>query len=74
MDCTTKCSKVHCKSKRGGKEVDEISRLRGYGRIEMPGINFVPLNVYFDNEKINKYQIKLGNISAGRWYLACKSS
>ena len=29
-----------------------MSRLRGYGRIEMPGINFVPLNVYFDNEKI----------------------
>ena len=47
---------VHCKSKRGGKEVeelnDEMSRLRGYGRVEMPYINFVALNVYFDNEKI----------------------
>ena len=29
-----------------------MSRLRGYGRIEMPVINFVPLNVYFDHEKI----------------------
>ena len=31
---------------------DEMSRLRGYGRTEMPGINFVQQNVYFDNEKI----------------------
>ena len=29
-----------------------MSRLRGYGRTEMPGIIFVPLNVYFGNEKI----------------------
>ena len=29
-----------------------MSRLTGYRRIEMPGINLVPLNVYFDNEKI----------------------
>ena len=47
---------MQCESKRGGKEVedlnDEKSRLRGYGRIEMPGINFVPLNLYFDTEKI----------------------
>ena len=47
---------VNCESKRGGKEVEELndkmSRLRGYGHVEMPGINFVPLNVYFDNEKI----------------------
>ena len=36
-----------------GEEVnDEMSRLRGYGRVEMPVINFVPLNVHFDNEKI----------------------
>ena len=29
-----------------------MSRLRGFGRFEMPGTNFVPLNVYFDTEKI----------------------
>ena len=48
---------MYCESKRGGKEVaeelnDKMSRVRGYGRVEMPGINFVPLNAYFDNEKI----------------------
>ena len=31
---------------------DGMNRLRGYGRVEMPVINFVPLNVYFDNENI----------------------
>ena len=43
---------MHCESKRGGKEIeklnDEMSRLRA----EMPDINFVPLNVYFDNKKV----------------------
>ena len=29
-----------------------MSRLRVYGRVEMPDINFVQLNVYFGNEKI----------------------
>ena len=47
---------MHCESKRGGKEVeklnDEMSSLRAYGRVEMPDINFVPLNVYFDNKKV----------------------
>ena len=48
---------VHCDSKRDGKEVaeelnDEMSHLRGYERVEFPGINFVQLKVYFDNEKI----------------------
>ena len=47
---------MHCKSKRGGKKVEELndqmSRLRGYRRIDMPGKNFVRLNVYVDNEKI----------------------
>ena len=42
-----------------------MSRLRGYGRLDMPVINVVSLNVYFDNEKIKQCQIKLGNISAG---------
>ena len=41
---------------RGGKEVEqlnnEMSRLRVYGRVERPDINFVQLNVYFGNEKI----------------------
>ena len=27
-------------------------RLRGYGRVKMPDISFVPLNVYFHNEKV----------------------
>ena len=31
----------------------------------MPAINFVPINVYFDNEKIIYYKINLENISAG---------
>ena len=47
---------MYCESKRGGNEVeelnDEMGRLRGYGRVEMLGINFVPLKVCFDNEKI----------------------
>ena len=41
---------------RGDKEVEqlnnEMSRLRVYGRVEIPDINFVQLNVYFGNEKI----------------------
>ena len=47
---------VHCESKRSDKEVEkldaEISGLRGYGRVEMFDIYFVPLNAYFDNQKI----------------------
>ena len=47
----------HFESKRCSKEVeklnDEMSRLSGYERAEIPDMNFVPLNVYFDKEKIN---------------------
>ena len=47
---------VHCESKRGDKEVEkldaEISSLIGYGRVAMFDIHFVPLNAYFDNQKI----------------------
>ena len=34
-----------------------MSSLRGYGGVEMPGINFVPLNVYFDNERLNNIRL-----------------
>ena len=47
---------LHCETKRGAKEAeelnDEMSRLGGYGRVELTVIDFVPLNVYFENEKI----------------------
>ena len=47
---------LHCEAKRGAKEAeelnDEMSRVGGYGRVELTVINFVPLNVYFDHKKI----------------------